>query len=710
VVQSCTAHRAPRTALLSLLFLFLFQGISVAQDEVNPDTLPVQMLTTSYQSPVPVTIPVAAVLRFSGSADLYLEWAPVSGASSYTIQLYAGDQLISTQTVSSDAPASRIIENLPLNTEMVLRITPNGSNEGNVIAGSRSVSTYKQREPIEVSQMFYNQLSDWFSNTTNDKGLCEYLGTANVHDYEKLSFVQAYSFDGKAFVKSTGATELSDWYPTDFQPTNSTDCVPIDPGKCRCRVITNGALLASPGTLQTNGSVTADVTNCNFTSGGDQTSFNRNNAGPAKFWSARQHEMSGGANFQYSNAITNTNGLGGPAAQQASLSYFLGCTTNSGAFNTNIPEDCQCERPLHLYYSYTTTLFEKARKRTCPWSKAAGAQAEDMAFVTVLEGKTGMPNIIAAGANSVARQCNSNWNATFFTRFVDVAAAVGQYLATSGIGGSGTPTPPTAAQITAFANALNALIPTPAFIKSGDCGESTTPTTLIEGSKTLQLKPNIPVMATMHSTGYIRVWGYGCYEAAAAIASDYYLLGVVESQLVPEDPECCVDKFVQYIVGSQSGPDDVDLPLQAFNSTPTRLAQVGFLMAQFGSWNGYSTNPFTGSIILNTEFGRNYGVSCSQLDPHGQVRSESIVGAQVIRVYPTLTHDQLQVEFDSDFGVTASFSVIDAFGRTVHFTLPAVYSKGVQTVSLNAHNLPKGNYLLKCNLGKSTETHKFQTH
>jgi hypothetical protein len=46
----------------------------------------------------------------------------------------------------------------------------------------------------------------------------------------------------------------------------------------------------------------------------------------------------------------------------------------------------------------------------------------------------------------------------------------------------------------------------------------------------------------------------------------------------------------------------------------------------------------------------------------------------------------------------------------VHFTLPAVYSKGVQTVSLNAHNLPKGNYLLKCNLGKSTETHKFQTH
>jgi hypothetical protein len=702
----------PQLRRLLIAFLMLCYGLTNAQNDfVDPDTLPIPMVSLSaYQSPTPVVIQVAAVVRFDQNSSLYVKWLPVVGAVSYTIQIHGGENLIYENLATGAETTFKIIDNLPLNSDLTLTVVPNGSADEQVTSGIRSVSTYRQQEPIEVSTVFYNELADWFSTPDTEKGLCEYLETANVHDYEKLSFLQAYSFSGKPFVHATDGSDLSDWYPSDFTPTDPKSCVPIDPGKCRCMVITDGNIIASPG-AQAGGVVFPNIFRDNLTTGnGDHTSFNRNNAGPAKFWSARQDEYHGGSNFAYSSTTTNSNGLGGAAIGQATLRYFLGCITSGGDFNPNLPEDCQCERPLHLYYSYATNLYISPQKRTCPWSKGAGAQAEDMAFVTVLEGKTGMPSIITSGAKSIARSCNSNWNPTFFTSYVNVAAAVGSWVATSGLGGSGSVTPPTAAQITAFATALNAIIGTPAFNKTGTCGTTEESSALLEGSSTYYLKPNKPIAATMHSAGYINVFGHGCYTSGAAIASDYYLLGVVESQLVPLDEECCVDKFAQYIAGSQSGPPVADLQLKASLTVGERIAQVGGLMAQFGTWDGLPTDPFSGNITLTSEYAQYDGVSCEGYNQFANDdRYKDASHAVITKVFPTIVESYVQVEFDSNSGIEASFTIIDILGNAV-FNLPTAYfDQGIHTVSIPAYNLPAGNYHLKCSLGSNTEIYKFQT-
>jgi hypothetical protein len=146
-----------------------------------------------------------------------------------------------------------------------------------------------------------------------------------------------------------------------------------------------------------------------------------------------------------------------------------------------------------------------------------------------------------------------------------------EYITSSSAPGN---TVPTQTQIDDFFEALETLLSTPFSISYGKCGNLEQNFVLVSGGNTLTLEPNEPIKVALMSAYHVRTNGYG-YHSEAAVASDYYLLGVVESELT-EDPECCGDKFANYMIGSLSVPEEGDVELYAVNTFASRLEDVSF--------------------------------------------------------------------------------------------------------------------------------------
>lgn len=570
---------------LILILVLLSQAIlSHAQTEPPSDSLGYD--TIYYQSPLRIPIEAEAVVRFANSADVYLRWSAMPAVSNYTVRYKFGETTnnwITVQRTSNEL----LIENVPLDIKVLWDVIVAGNTaEPLYQSGVGLVSTAAQKEPIEVSANFYNKLEYWFSRDENAQGFCEFFNALVVNRYEKLSFLQAYSFDNARFVKPTNpsSANLNAWYPPNTTTGTGTGdwCIPIT-GNCNCKVITKGSNIAVPNEKLENFKV--------FPKNFKSTQRHRLEAGAAKFTSLFQ-DRTGGQTLEMSNA-QSTGDNSSVTTQASEIVFFLACLTANGGLTTNLPTGCQCERPLHIYYEYSTRFHVRSNLDGCCGSRGAEATAEDLAFIGVYQGKTGDITALAAGQRGLSNSCSSVWNAQFWINLVNLATPIGEYYLQT-LGNSDAK--PTQAQLTAFINALKVLIVTNFTNKSGECGTLEQDQVLITGSKTFNLKPNSPIRVGLFSSYYLRTRGYGNWKAEAGVASDYHLLGVVESQLT-EEPECCSDKYANYLAGSQSSPAGSRYSLHAPNTVENRINRVGFFLSTFGSWDGF--NPIPGSGIIN---------------------------------------------------------------------------------------------------------------
>ncbi|MCB0638073.1 MAG: T9SS type A sorting domain-containing protein [Lewinella sp.] len=680
---------------LKFLLLLLLAIISVAvygQGDEPPISDVVESIEVLEQSPANIPLLANAVVLFEDQASVYLQWEAVPEAAGYTLRYRpAGDEYWTNTAVNGTA---YILSGLPLGMDFEWSVSG-----GEAISGQGAFATVPQEEPIQVSSRMFNGLSDWFAHEGETTPFCEYVETMDAHLYEKLAFIQAYSRENAPFTTMGNAADLSSWFP-DTAPGTEGYCAPPPPppvSSCHCKVITMGSGLASPGTMNGNGTVSPKVSSYIARAPNDRTYVDRNESGAAKFVSLRQDEGSGGMSYEMSNLNVN----GGSTTAVSQIQFFLACLDG----NTNLPEECACERPLYVNYSYSTSMKVLADPKSCWFSKGAAAQAEDMAMVVAYNGRSGDMSVLAGGHGMISRHFNSSWNPDFWIEVLNVANPVAQFF----VGGSSTPTP---SQINQIVQALQALIGTPFRNSNGSAGTTLQELALVDGSSQFTLRPNAPVRIALFSSYYLRTRGYGCYRAQAGIASDYHLAGVVESEQT-DDPECCSDKFGAYILGSLSTPPNGDVHIQAVHGLQDLRQTVGFFLSGFGVWSGANSGPF-GQVAVSNEFGMLRGPSC-QTSGSGHSGGgfsfrlgDSTVGeADQVSAYPTIGQDQFTLVVRTPAPRQAVVRIFNAQGALVESMDLGSLERGVQEYRVDASSWSAGIYFGQVRLNGQTYPFRF---
>ncbi len=655
-----------------------------------------------YQTPN-LPRPLAnAVVRFPNNASVYLNWSPLNGATSYVVTYRNTND--SNWVSLTAAGTSVVVTGLALNQDFVWRVRIAELNT--TASGNTEFSTRPQREPLVVSEKLYNQLSDWFVRQDSTKTFCDFLAVSDAHVFEKLSFIQAYAFDNAFFTQASLSATLSDWYPA---PTTFTlsGCLPERAEGCGCKVISSGTNFATPidERDEDTGVIIPKERRYIARDGNDRTFVDRLENGASKFVSLRQDEGSGGMTYQVSNIAGGTNDPSSVTTASGRLGFFLGCYRN-GSFTTNLPLSCSCERPLVVDYKYESNLLVNADKRTCLFSKGAAAQAEDMAFVTVWNRATGDLTALDAGHFLVGRRCNSSWNPDFWIQVLNLGVPISQYLISSSTTGSNLPTPQ---QIDAFIQALEQLIQTPFTNNINDCGTEEQYETLVSGENILTLRPNAPLQINLFSAYYLRTRGFGCWRAKAAVASSYYLAGVVESELT-KDPECCADRFGTYILGSLSTPPDGDVELDAPKSIGNLKEAVGVFLSDFGDWYDVPSGPSSNTVLVNQEFDLLRGVSCV-LDGRQLLTQQETVTSKTnasATIFPNLVSDKMRLRLVTPAEESMRCDVFDVQGRLA-FTFLVDVQPGDHEYDFPQEiaSLLPGLYFASITVGDARFTHRF---
>lgn len=711
-------NKTVKKHLAALIFSVVMLNSLYAQDWPPPDSVvigTVEYDSIIYQSPIRIAIEAEAAVRLSNSADVYLKWAALPDVSNYTVRYKLGEgdaAWLSVQRSTNDL----ILENVPLDITVTWEVLVVGDSQVTPVYQSDigTVSTSQQHEPIQVSHRLYSKLEGWFGKDDNNEGFCEFFRALNdIHQYEKLAFLQAYAFDNARFIKPAfpSSSDIKDWYPaaTVTGTGDGDECFPMATN-CKCKVISDGSNIATP-----NGGYDLVARKINPRSvqkiahaDEDRTTIDRFEAGAAKFISLRQSESFGGMAYAMSN-LQGANDENSVTTQASEIVFFLACLTSNGGTTTNLPSACQCRRPLYVDYEYTTRLHVKAEKKNCWFSKGAEAQAEDLAFVGVYEGKTGKVTPIAANQALLTRACSSSWNPDFWINVLNLAKPVADYyLQTLDTTQSRIPT---TQQVNAFIDSLKALIKTPFRNSSGTCEEIQQDKVLVSGRDSLLLRPNAPIRVGIFSSYYVRTRGYGCWRAQAGIASDYFLLGVVESEKKEsEDPECCTDKFANYVLGSLSTPWNGDVKIDAVNSLENRMQDVGFLLSTYGSWDSLKRDPSSGQLLIKHQYDRLYGPSClnyGEMNGDAEDRSRTnTTDLNSVRVYPNIVESCLNVEVNAHAPCHAQIRLVDLRGGLSKTFFLGHLEDGNRAFRFPVSDIAKGNYVVHCRLGQQDYSFK----
>lgn len=691
-------------------------------DSIGTDTMEMVYLdSVVLQSPNRITMEAACAVRYALNADVYLRWDAVPGVMSYTV-LYQFNGMEAVWLTAQANTNALLLEGVPLDTTIICQVVPLGIGledewESDVI----NVSTAAQREPVVVSHGFYNRLEAWFAKEENEEGFCQFLtDVEGVDQYEILSFLQAYAFDNAVFQKpaNSSTSSFQAYFPPDavFGAGPEQWCVPVVSGSCRCKVISRGSNLATPNFKMASYQVLpkkyAKIIGV-LPDGTGEFEY-RSEAGAAKFATLKQDRTSGGSALVRSNLPLS----GDPQSvttETSELVFFLACINNSGIFNTNLPVECDCARPLHVYYEYTTKLRIMSKTRGCIWSKGSEATAEDWAFIGVYRGKTGDITPVDAGRATLNSSCKSNWNPDFWIKLLDVLNPVAQHYVQTLDSTSGNKIP-TTNQISQFISGLQTLIKTPFKITdNGGCKDEERDAVLVTGSKTYMLGPNEPIRVSLFSSYYIRTRGYGCWRSEAGVASDYYLLGVVESEADPVNPECCANKYGNYILGSQSAPysNTITFGINAVNSGANRADRVGFLLSQFGGWYNLGTIAGSGIVIVPYQYYNELsGPSCIYSDndqrPATGIQANSVSSDAALKfaVFPSLTSDLLNIQVSAGARSEMHVNLYDAQGRLAKVAYSGEIEVGSHLLHLPVGELPKGVYLVQCETGTTRQNFK----
>lgn len=353
--------------LTPLLFGFLNHTVVAQGGEPNPyptgdsDSL-------IYESPATVSLNAVSLVRFDTSAKVYINWsAPGIVCTGYNVKYKPLGSL--TWTTISTSSQELILSDLLLDTSFQLQIIPTGYDGLSIHQLPPTViGTIPQTEPIEVSQDMFNQLMSWYTGDRYERTFCEFIHESDVHLFEKLSFLQKYVFDNEDFTDADTSTEITNWYPSRFDTSNAEKCLPNIVTNCRCQVITKGTNKATPGATDLDSvAILPKIVQKVRRGGGDKTFIDRFEAGAAKYVALRQNEGAGGSSYEMSN-MKDGDDATSVTSEASEIQFFLACLNrgtghDQGGGTTNLPDSCDCKRPLYVSYEYTTNLYIKTEKK-----------------------------------------------------------------------------------------------------------------------------------------------------------------------------------------------------------------------------------------------------------------------------------------------------------------------------------------------------------
>jgi hypothetical protein len=701
--------------ILLLIYSSNWSWAQIAEEMPLPDEK-----HTLYESPERIQKAAAVSIRFASAAMGYLNWKAADGITSEYQVRYRTKDLRNEWTEVNTSATELIIDHLALDTEYLWEVRAAVGQEM-ITSGQGLLSTFAQQEPIQVSDALFRTLSGWFSQQKDQEAFCHYLDRLRVHPLEKLAFLQAYSFDNAPLRKQADFDDFRQWYPVSYRDRDCSGFAdPKDRGDeltpdCRCRVITRGPVNTAPYEDISDGLITPTEENYQVLSGKDRTYVVKLQAGAAKYIALRQDESGGDADYSLSN-LRGSDADRNVSTSLSELTYLLACI-KTGGYTTDLPEKCECSRPVDLSYEYTTRLHIKAREKVCVWHKAAAAQAEDYAFLVAFNGGTGDLTAIEAGHAVLGRHCNSSWNPDYWMNsFASVRPVLEYYLdaladTTTIAGSNGQPSPiiPSEQQQDDFWEALREVFNTPFNNTSGDCANAplVEEQVLIHGTERLLLRPNQPLFVALFSNHYVRTKGFGCYVAEASIASDYRLTGVVQSTSAAR--ECCRDKLGLYRYGSLSAPPYSRIHNNAVNSMNARRLQVGNFLATYGDWSDPSPLPTDDGGIPGA-YGRWSGPDCEwSSDQHGfRSLSETSSPSSRFQVYPTTASDQVTLRISEAGPSGARIRIVNAQGQEVYRDLLRNGGAALIQESIDISNWATGPYWLEVVNGQETNTLPFQ--
>ncbi len=661
-----------------------------AQDDEGDDSIPIEYPDFNSGS-AEVNLEVNAVVRFQNSCDVYLRWTNKDFAVLNTVYYRPIGEAIwsELQTLENNI----LLRNLPLDAHYEWKVESNALGEIKY-SDIAAFSTEIVDDNIVVSKELYNSLIDWTREDQSQTTLHDYLNrNTNLSIYEKVSFYQSYEFGGKPFrrVESSDGNydDVGNWVipgTDDFT------------GDCNCKVVTNGTLTVSPINRfdEDKGIIFPKKENFKKTVSGATTYFDYISRGASKFAALKQYERDGSSEYQHSN-LNKTDGTK-TSPQYSKINFFLLCEDD-----TKVPSNCACCRTLDLRYNYSSKIQSSSDTRWCLWSKGSYAKAEDAAMaVAYYNSDLGKSKVLGADQFMVSATCSKNWSPTFFVNMVDFVLPIAKTLA-----GKDAKLEDLLKISDQLAESLKKLIVTPTHKRDGKCNKTVIESRdLLDGRDKIEICPNSPVEIAIYSFHHVLVGGYGCWHPKAAVASDMYLAGVVESRNVPDNPNCCTTKRGVYVASScgnsNIGPDNIKeghdvVALEAPHSTEDRLRDVAFYISQFGKWDNINYGLSSNLPLLNKEFfAKLIGPSCR---PNGTGGTSSRSKESHKRVKLIGKSEQYLLTLDGFKNVNISLNIFNLSGVEAISEKSIKISSDSQTIALENLNLPTGIYIVSVRSG-----------
>lgn len=450
-----------------------------------------------------------------------------------------------------------------------------------------------ERDIIEVSSSLYRAITDFQNDEANSISFTEYLNArSEVSFFEKVYFIQQFFLGGASL--------------SEFSETNLPGIPTLSP--CNCRFVFNYTQNAAPGRLA-NGIIEPR------TDHKPKESFN-NDSYNAHWWgrstkgAAKWHQLwtegfkSGAQDNKYTMRMSDS--LTTFGTQYAQLRYNYFCTNFA-----QLPQGCECERELWLYWRYDTRLGTFAK--TLKGSSNALAAAEDIGLVILKrDGIYNIPYLIDGNVARSAAECHRKVNPEFWAKAAEVAFNTG-FTVYGFVAGTDIPQnilPLFNQGVSGLTSSIQELIRTPYYSqKNCDAGDDFE-RTLCFGDTMILLQANRPVSLFLFSNTGLMAGGKRSWHSWARVLSDFYVAGYVPGGFShPNAGHCCTPKIGNWVLATVPGAPFTMNEL---------LAQVGNIFTAWAPWP-YPRDPGTNILQLPAYEYHSMSVNVANCDLEGLV-------------------------------------------------------------------------------------------
>jgi hypothetical protein len=333
---------------------FQLKAQYVPHDSIGtPFDYEMYLAAMEQQCPAPVNEVAAVVTTVQNGATVYLRFSEPANGVQY--QLFTDEAPGNTNFSTENGTI--VLTGLPLEKEYTVYALNGCSVSVPVV--SFSTKTGKKLQGIEVSNALYGLISQ-YQSLEQTIPFPQYLGETNfIHLIEKVSFLQDFYLNGRPLTNWNGTTYIGEELP----PYTGGD-------ECICEFVLNRSKSITP-TDDGGGRLAGGTITPNVVEDGDDH-LPGATMGHTKWWTvksskgaARYHQLwtegfkAGGANQSYLIDDTNNGNPNFTSSANASLlRYNLFCQNLA-----YVPAECECEKPLRLYFGYDAEVMTRAEKR-----------------------------------------------------------------------------------------------------------------------------------------------------------------------------------------------------------------------------------------------------------------------------------------------------------------------------------------------------------